>query len=116
MANVARVAVKAAAKTAVMVNAEKVAVTAVVGVAVASAAKVRKAKSARRVKGRVVVRDVAKVELRAAMNCARAKPAPHAVSVANAQSVLPVTVLLAKAVAMAEETNATKDATKRSPS
>ena len=111
---------KAPAKTAAMANAGKVAVTVAVVAAVVNAAKGPKARSALRVKAVAVVKDVLKAELKAelkaATSCVRAKPARHALSVANAPSVLPVTALLAKAVAMAVVTTATKDAAKLSPS
>lgn len=101
-------AVKAsAAKVVVMVNAAKaVAMDGAVGAmdAVASAAKRPTAKSVRHAKAVVVVKAVVKAVAKpvpmAAMNCVRANPALRVVSVANAQSVLPVNVHHAKVVAM----------------
>lgn len=110
----ARVAVKAPAKTV-----GKVVVTAAVVAAAVSAAKVPKVKSVHRVRADAEVKAAQKGGLRAATSCVKAKPDLHAVSalsVANAQSALPASVLHAKAVAMAGETTATKDATKHSPS
>jgi hypothetical protein len=77
---------------------------------VVNAAKVLKARFAPRAKEVVVAKAEAKPVRMAATNCVRAKPALHAVSVANvasAQSVLLVNVHPAKVAAMAAERAAT---------
>ena len=96
------IAVQRDAQRVAMANAVTVAEAAVM-VGVASAAKVQPAKSAHLAK--VVV--AAKV-VKAATNCVKAKPAPHAVNVMeNARSVLH-----AKAVATVAAKTATKAETK----
>ena len=85
----------------------KVAVTAAVVVAMAAvvnARKVHKAKSAHPAKAVAAQMAAVRAVLKDATNCVKVKLARH---VANAQSVLLVTVLLVKAVAMAAARTAT---------
>ncbi len=91
-----------------MANAVTVAAEAVM-VGVASAAKVQPAKSAHPAKVVVVAKVVAKV-VKAATNCVKAKPAPHALNVMSGESAQ--SVLHAKAVAMVVAKTATKAETK----
>ena len=106
------------AKAAAMVNVEKVVVMVAVVVAMAAvvnAAKVHKEKSAHHAKVVAVARAEVRAVPKVAMNCAKAKPAPHvanALSVVSARSALPVTVLPVKAVAMVVAKTAMKAETK----
>ena len=117
-AKAVKVAMASAAVKAVMANAVKaVAMAAVVDVmaAVVNAAKVLAAKSAHPAKGGVAVKAVEKAAQKAATNCVKAKPAPHAanvLSVVSAQNVLLATVLPVKAVATVVARAAMKAETK----
>lgn len=94
-------AVRVAAKVVVMASAAMAVVVAAMA-AVVNAAKVLRARFAPPAKAIVVAKAAVKPVRMAATNCVRAKPALHAVSVANvasAQSVLRVNVHHAKVVA-----------------
>jgi hypothetical protein len=102
-------AVRVAAKVVVMASAVMAVVVAVMA-AVVNAVKVLKARFAPPAKAIAVAKAAVKPVRMAATNCVRAKPALHAVSVANvasAQSVLLVNVHPAKVAAMAAERAAT---------
>ena len=103
-------AVRVAAKVFVMASAVMAVVVAAMA-AVVNAAKVRKARFAHPAKAVAVAKAEAKPVRMAATNCVRAKPVLHvgnALSVVNAPSVLLVTVLPVKAVAMVAARTATK--------
>jgi hypothetical protein len=100
-------AVRVAAKVVVMASAVMAVVVDAMA-AVVNAAKVLKARFAPRAKAVVVAKAEAKPVRMAATNFVKAKPVLHAVSVASAQSVLLVTVLPVKAVAMVAARTATK--------
>lgn len=113
-----------AAKVVAMANAVKVVAMAAVVVAmaaVANAAKAPQARSAHPAKAVAVAKaavNAVKADQRVAMNCAKAKPVPHAanvLSVVNAQSGLLASVRPAKAVVMVAAITEMKAEAKTAP-